>query len=119
MKPTMLDLWNRVRTGVEEGFAVLWKGTTDLTLKTMAETDTLRLRLEVRKLKSRLSEAYRHLGERVFTEMERSTGESAGSLESRESFRDWKEEVRRLEDELQRLEQEITDLKMLHLNEKP
>jgi hypothetical protein len=119
MKPGLQDLWVRLRQGLEEGVSVLWKGTSDLTLKTMAEADTLRLKMEARKLRNRLSEAYVRLGEAVFTEYEKLDPAGGNGLENG-SFgglvQDLKAEIHQLELEVRKIEEEISDLKNLHLN---
>jgi len=113
MKPAAYDLWTRIRTGVEEGLTVLWKGTADVTLKTVAEADTVRLRLDARRLRTRHAEACRQLGRRVFDALAMDGG--GGGEDFPESVRTLKEEIRRLEDELRTAEEEIVELKRLHL----
>jgi regulator of replication initiation timing len=107
------DLWGRIRTGLEQGLSVLWKGTSDLTLKTMAEADTFRLRMEVRRLSARLSEGYCRLGRQVFDALESREGGEARDFPER--VREIRLEIEQLEQQLRKVEEEIGDLKTLHL----
>ncbi|MBI5755558.1 MAG: hypothetical protein HZA12_01415 [Nitrospirae bacterium] len=59
-----MDILSKIQHDLSEGVSVLRKEGTSLFLKTMTEMDMVKFRLDIFKVRSRLSGLYRELGER-------------------------------------------------------
>lgn len=104
-----MNLLQRIKHDLRTGVAKLRYGTVQAAKRALEETELLQLRLEVRKLESRIKELYRDIGERAVELHER--GESSLAIASDPEITQGVEQVRALKAERAKLQAEMDEVR--------
>lgn len=104
-----MELLNKIQRDLSDGISALRKEGSVLLMKTMAEIDILKSRLDIYKVHGRLSELYRDLGERFIAAAEKGDHE----ILSRDEVKAIIEDIETIRIEEERHRKELENLRGL------